>query len=272
MHAHQHVVGARDLALDQRHVVLVVHQRAVADDGELAERGRHPRLHHALHELVVLAPVGDQIGDGDHLQAVALAVRDQVGHPRHRPVVVHDLADHAGGREAREPREVDRRLGLAGALEHAAGLGLQREDVAGLDEVARPRGGVDRDLDGARAVGGRDAGGDAVARLDRDREGRLERRLVLGRHQVEPELVAALRRQRQADQPAAVGRHEVDRLGRDELRRHREVALVLAVLVVADHDHAAGADLLDRLFDRREALMRPSPASRRTWRARPPPG
>ena len=59
-------------------------------------------------------------------------------------------------------------------------------------------------------------------------------------------------RQRQADQPAAVRGHEVDRLGRDELRRHREVALVLAVLVVAHHDHAAGADLLDRLFDRRE--------------------
>jgi hypothetical protein len=32
--------------------------------------------------------------------------------------------------------EIDRRLGLARALEHAAGLGLQREDVAGLDEVA----------------------------------------------------------------------------------------------------------------------------------------
>ena len=32
--------------------------------------------------------------------------------------------------------------------------------------------------------------------------GGLERRLVLGRHQVEAELVAALRRQRQADQPA----------------------------------------------------------------------
>ena len=69
--------------------------------------------------------------------------------------------------------------------------------------------------------------------------GGLERRLVLGRHQVEAELVAALRRERQADQPAPLLGHEVDRLGRDELRGHREVALVLAVLVVADDDHAA---------------------------------
>ena len=205
----------------------------------------------------MLAPVGDQVGDRDHLQPVALAVRDQVGHARHRAVVVHDLADHAGRGQAGEPREVDRRLGLAGALEHAAGLGLEREDVAGLDEVARPRGGVDRDLDRARAVGGGDAGGDALAGLDRDGERRLERRLVLGRHQVEPELVAALGRQRQADQPAAVLGHEVDRLGRDELGRHREVALVLAVLVVADDDHPA-----------RRGCPRSPPRSSRTRRSR----
>ena len=31
-----------------------------------------------------------------------------------------------------EPREVDARLGVARALEHAAGLRLQRVDVAGL--------------------------------------------------------------------------------------------------------------------------------------------
>ena len=31
----------------------------------------------------------------------------EVADARHRPVVVHDLADHAGGVEAREPREVD---------------------------------------------------------------------------------------------------------------------------------------------------------------------
>ncbi len=33
----------------------------------------------------------------------------------HRAVVVHDLADHAGRGEAGEPRQVDRRLGVAGS-------------------------------------------------------------------------------------------------------------------------------------------------------------
>ena len=64
--------------------------------------------------------------------------------------------------------------------------------------------------------------------------------------------------QRQADQPARLLGHEVDRLRRRELRRHHQVALVLAVFAVADDDHAAAADLLDRLLDRRERALAPS--------------
>ncbi len=55
--------------------------------------------------------------------------------------------------------------------------------------------------------------------------------------------------QGQADQPAAVLGHEVDGLGRGELGREGEVALVLAVLGVAHHHHPPGADVLDRLLD-----------------------
>ena len=241
-----------DLALDQRDVVLAVHQRAVADRAELAELGGQARLHHALDQLVVLAPVGDQIRHRDHLQTVPSAVALEVWNAGHRAVIVHDFADHPGGVQSGQSRQVDGRLGLAGALEHAARLGLQREDVARLDKIARRRARIDRDLYRARPICRRDARGDAVAGLDRDRERGLERRLVLGRHQVQAQRVAALGRQRQADQPAPLLGHEVDRLGRGELRREREVALVLAVLVVAHDDHAAGADVLQRRLDRGE--------------------
>ncbi len=143
------------------------------------------------------------------------------------------------GREAGEAGEVDAGLGVAGALEHAAVLGPQREHVAGDDDVARAGVGVDRDLDRVGAVVGGDAGADPAGGLDRDREGGLQRRLVLRRHQLQAELLAALRGQRQADQAARLLGHEVDRLRRGELRRHHQVALVLAVLAVADDDHAA---------------------------------
>ena len=63
------------------------------------------------------------------LQVVALAVGDQVGHAGHRPVVVHDLADHAGGVEPGEAREIDGGLGLADSLEHAARLARERLHV-----------------------------------------------------------------------------------------------------------------------------------------------
>ena len=184
------------------------------------------------------------------LQPVALAVRDQVGDTRHRPVVVHDLADDAGrrrGPRGARGRPRPRSAPSAGGRRRCA-PGAGRRAPAGRGRAALEAG-VDRDLDRAGAVVRRDPGRDAFAGLDRDRERGAERRLVLVRHLAQAELVAALRREAEADQPAAVRGHEVDRLRRDELRGDREVALVLAVVVVDDDDEAARADLLDRLLD-----------------------
>ena len=60
-------------------------------------------------------------------------------------------------------------------------------------------------------------------------------------------------RQRQADQAAAFAHHEVDVFGPHLLGGHDEIAFVLAILVVDDDDHAAGADLFEDFGDRREA-------------------
>ncbi len=85
----------------------------------------------------------------------------EVRHPGHRPVVVHDLADDAGGREVREAREVDRALRLPGAHEHAALAGSQRKDVTGRDDVFGLGLGVGGDADRVGAIGGADARGHA---------------------------------------------------------------------------------------------------------------
>src|SRR5205085_5694725 len=131
-------------------------QRAVAEGGELAVGGGQVGRDDPLHQALGAAPVGDQVGDGDHLQAVALAVADQVGDPGHRTVVLHHLADDPGRDQAGKAGQVDAGLGVAGALEHTAVPRLQREDVAGYDQVAGARVRVDRDLDGVGAVVGRD--------------------------------------------------------------------------------------------------------------------
>ena len=74
-------------------------------------------------------------------------------------------------------------------------------------------------------------------------------RSVLRRHLPEAQVLQPLLGHGQADQAASVLGHEVDGFGRDLLGGHRQVAFVLAVLVVDDHDHAAGADLLQRGLD-----------------------
>jgi hypothetical protein len=119
-----------------------------------------------------------------------------------------------------------------------------------------------------------------AASLDRHAERGAEARVVLlvAHHQRDAQLVQPLARHRQADQAAPVARHEVDRLRSHLLRGDREIALVLAVLVVDDDDHLPGAEVLDRLRDgdgMASALFsttsRGSRAgARRTWRSRPP--
>ena len=168
----------------------------------------------------------------------------------------HDLADHARRVQPGEAGDVDRRLGMAGADEHAAVARDQREDVARRDDMLGALAGVDRDRDRAGAVGGGDAGGDALARLDRGGEGGFEAGAVGAAHRLQAELVDPLAGQRQADQAAAVLGHEVDRVGRRHLRRDDEVALILAVLVVDQDEHAAVARLVDDLLGARHHSAR----------------
>ena len=164
------------------------------------------------------------------------------------------------GIEPGEPGDVDRRLGMAGADQHAAVARDQRKDVARRDDMLGALGGVDRDRDGAGAVGGGNAGGDALARLDRGGEGGFEPGAVGPAHRLQAELVDPLLGERQADQAAAVLGHEVDRVGRRHLGGDDEIALILPVLVVDQDEHAAVARLVDD-------LPRRSPSRRcRRWR------
>jgi hypothetical protein len=116
-------------------------------------------------------------------------------------------------------------------------------------EVAGDRVVGDGRQHGGRAVLGRDAGADAVAGLDGDREGGAQAGLVVADHHRQLELVDERVVHGQADEAAGVGRHEVDRLGRHLLGGEHEVALVLAILVVDEDDHAAGADVGEGALD-----------------------
>ncbi len=112
----------------------------------------------------------------------------------------------------------------------------------------RVRGSTSAWIVAARSAGG-DAGGRAVAVVDGDEEGGALALGVLLDHRVEVELAGPLGGERGADDARGVPEEERDRLGRGELGRHDEVALVLAVLVVDDDDDLAPPDGGDRFFD-----------------------
>jgi len=152
-------------------VFAVVDVAAVNDRAEVtAEARRQAGLRDPMHERVVAETVLDELGDGRDLELVVGREALEIGEPRHRPVLVHHLADHARRLQPRETSEIDRALGLTGAHEHAALARSQRKDVAGADDVTRTRAVAQRREDRGRAIGSRQAGADPTARVHRERE------------------------------------------------------------------------------------------------------
>ena len=250
MHADQHVVLAGHLAHDQRQMLLTVEDRLVHVGPELAALGGNPGLGHQPDQLLVAAPVADQVGDGDDGQMVLLGEALQFGKTGHlRLVLGDDLAQDAGRREARGPAEVDRGLGVPRPLQHAPRPVAQGEDMTGPVQIAGPGRLVDQCADGRRPVGGRDPGRGAVAEVDAHGEGGPLDLGVGDDHEGEVEGVGPLRKERHADHPGGVGQEECDVLGGRRLRRHHQVTLVLAVLVVDHHDHAEASDGIDGLLN-----------------------
>ena len=251
MHAHEHGLRAGDVALDQGEVGAGLGAALVGVDREVAEDGGQVGVGIAAHgDLAVLDAVADDVAHGGDLEAVLFGEDLELGHAGHGAVFVHDFADDAGGLEAGELGKIDAAFGLARALEHAAGAGAQRKDVAWGHEVFGTGAVGHGRTDGMGAVGCGDAGGHAVAGLDGDGEVGAELRVVVLDHEIEAELVAEGGRHGQAHEAAAVMGHEVDGFGGRKLGGHGEVALVLPVLVVDQDDHLAFLDFGDRFFNR----------------------
>ncbi len=243
VHPHRHAVFGRPLALDQRQVQRAIGSVAKSADVKFARSGVECAAADFLHQALDPAAVLDQVGNGADFQAVFDGEPLQVGQPGHAAVVVHDLADHGGGRAAGHGGEVAAGFSVTRAHQHAAVYCLQRENVAGLHQIVRPCARGDGSLHRARAVRRRNAGAHTLRRLYRYRECRAFFVAVARHHGRQLQVFAVLARQRQADQAAAKACHEVDGLRRHVVGRQHQVALVLAVFFVHQNHHAPSAQL-----------------------------
>ena len=197
--------------------------------------------------------MANEVGDRPHFQAMLGGKHLQLRTPRHRAVLVEDLNQHACWLQTSQQCQIRGRFGMPCPRQHAARLCGQREDVAGLMQVfglsIRRHRGADRMC----AIVGGNTGGDALGRLDRHREVGAKGGRVVRHHRRQAQLRTALAGHRQADQAAPVARHEVDVLGPHLARGHDQVTLVLAVLVIDDDHHLAGADVVEQFGNRGEA-------------------
>ena len=198
----------------------------------------------------MLHPVADHVGDRHQLQPVLPAEFRELRDSRHGSVVVHHLANYAGRIEPRDARKIDGSLGLPRPHHHASVTRTQCVDVPRPRQVLGPGLRVGCGENRGGAVGSARAGGRPEARVDRLAKWRSECRRVPRRNRRQPQQFAALLGQRQADQPASVLRHEVDRFGGHLLRGHGQIAFVFAVFIVHKDDHAPLTDVFDGFFNR----------------------
>ena len=181
MHTHQHRFGCRDIALHQCDVFGILDSIEIDHQLEFAAGlGLDLGFDCAMNEIVVTAPIGDEVGDSRDLEPVKLRKLNEVRQPRHRAVIVHDLADDAGRIETGKPRDIDSRLGVPRTHQNTAIPRHQRKYMAGRNDVRCAFGRVDGNGNGMGAVVRRDAGRNALTRFDGNGKGRLVPRLVGG--------------------------------------------------------------------------------------------
>ena len=251
VHADEHVRLTVHVALDQGDVVVAGQLVLVQVGLEFPVPAGDGRGDHTLDEFLAAPAVLDQVLDRDDLQVVLVRDLDQPGQAGHGPVVVHDLAEHAGGIETGQLHHVDRGLGVSGPAQDAAVEGLQREDVARARQIVGPAFRTDEHLDRLGAVRRGNARRGTIHGIDGYGEARaVQRRIDLfADHGGHLQFFQAFARGRKADQSTAVPGHEIDGRRCRSFGGHDEIAFVFAVFVVDDNQYAPGLDLLDRFRD-----------------------
>ena len=254
VHAHGHVGAVPDVSLDERHVVEVVDEAVVAHGLELTVGGGQAGFHISVNSGRVVALPLHELLDGDQGEPVLVREAAQLRQPGHfRGVILaDDLTQHSGGAQTGCSGEINGCLCVALAHQHTTAAGAQRHHVARPVEGGGSGVRVGEQPHGIGAVGGADSRIDALSSIDRHGVRGATDVLVAGHHGRKRQAVAVAVFHAHADVAGAVAHHEGHELWGGKLGGEDEVAFILAVFIVNDHNGLARGDVCDGAFDRVE--------------------
>src|SRR5690349_17722502 len=110
MKPYEHRLVARDLAVNERNVLVRIDLAPVRDRLEVAERRLDARLCDPRDERLETEPIADERLDRDPRQIVLLREGVEIRAVRDRTVVAEDRTDDRRGRHSGKAREVDARF------------------------------------------------------------------------------------------------------------------------------------------------------------------
>src|SRR6266436_8416035 len=123
------------------------------------------------------------------------------------------------------------------------------KDVTRTDQIGRPCRRINCGEHGGGAIGGRNSCGCTLLRLDADAKSGFKSRAVVRDHEWNFERIEMLGCHRQANQSAAILRHEIDDLRRNLLSGDSEVTFVFAIFIVDNDHHLARAYRRNRILN-----------------------
>ena len=209
----------------------------------------------ALHDFLVLAAIPDQIGNLCDFKVVFLGKFNKFRQARHFARIAHDFANYARCIQSGKTRNINRCLGMTSPNKHPACPRTQRKHMTWCHDIMPSRVRINGNRHRTRTVRCRNPGGHTCFCLNRHGKGRFVTRAVMGTHHCKPQFVAPLVLKGQTDQPAPVGRHEVDGIRSCHLGGNDKITFVFAVFIIDQNKHPTIAGFFDDVFDRRKIIV-----------------
>jgi len=97
MDPHENRLIGRDVTHHHRQMYITVDDIFIGDGAKPSIDSRQITLNNSTDQFFLPDPIPYKISDANHLQIVFSGKLLELAKPRHRTILVHDLADHTSG-------------------------------------------------------------------------------------------------------------------------------------------------------------------------------